>query len=256
MGTIFKIINKNYYTDNHFTRGVIPKREPLGGDYYDIGYYGGQKHNQGINYPRDGSYLNPESSVKYKFIDLNKWVNKYSINGKVLDIGSGPGHFCYWSKKLHTNYKVFGCDISKELLNHPINNNDDYKICSATSLDYEDNSFNAVLLFDILEHLSPDEVVHALQEALRVLKPNGYIFIRIPNRETWTRATWRDQAHVWLPNLSELKDVLTDNGFERKTIQKTTRGFPFSPTYYKIFHKDFRFPVLGSSIMLSARKSY
>lgn len=55
-----------------------------------IEYYTGQLS----NYPKDGSYLDPESDYKYRFIDMSKWVSSRVINnGLVLDVGGGTGEF-------------------------------------------------------------------------------------------------------------------------------------------------------------------
>lgn len=42
---------------------------------------------------------------------------------------------------------------------------------------FKDNSFDAILLNRVMHFYSPDQATHALNEALRVLKPGGKIFI-------------------------------------------------------------------------------
>lgn len=45
---------------------------------------------------------------------------------------------------------------------------------------YENNQFDTVLLISILEHLKPEELVHAFQEIWRVLKPGGQVVYGVP----------------------------------------------------------------------------
>jgi SAM-dependent methyltransferase len=52
----------------------------------------------------------------------------------------------------------------------------------ATNLDFEAGTFDAVTMFDVLEHVPDHERANA--EALRVLKPGGYLVISTPN-EHW-----------------------------------------------------------------------
>lgn len=49
---------------------------------------------------------------------------------------------------------------------------------SITSLPYEDNLFNCVCAFDVVEHVEEHEL--AIKELFRVCKPGGKIFITVP----------------------------------------------------------------------------
>lgn len=242
------------FIGHSFTKGLIPDRISLGTDFYNLSYYKGEKSGIGIQFPIDGSYLDPESHTKYKFIDVAKWIQKNTPIGKLLDVGSGPGHLNYWITKLGIPLEVYGSDISEELLNNKNNHNKHYKVSKATNLDYTPESFDAVLFSDILEHLTPDDAIIAMKEAYKVLKKGGSVYIRIPNRITWNNKTRDDQAHVWLPSIKELKSLIKLSGFKTSTYKFFTRGFPFSRLFFKIFKTDARLPLFGTSIYAVAKK--
>ena len=72
--------------------------------------------------------------------------------------------------------KIINCDLIMEPLLHL--RKDKPRECFCTdlkSLPFIDNSFDALFCFHVIHHIQP--MSHALSEAIRVLKPNGRIFI-------------------------------------------------------------------------------
>jgi len=59
-------------------------------------------------------------------------------------------------------------------------NADDFIQAVGESMPLRDDSFDLVLLFEVLEHVMKPEVV--LEEISRVLKPSGILFLTVPNR--------------------------------------------------------------------------
>jgi len=52
------------------------------------------------------------------------------------------------------------------------------------SLPFEDESFDTVLLFQVIEHIPPNRINHLISEIDRVLRPNGIIHIETPHSGT------------------------------------------------------------------------
>jgi SAM-dependent methyltransferase len=52
----------------------------------------------------------------------------------------------------------------------------------ATELPFPDQSFEAVLILDVLEHLHREDLDRAVREARRVLRPRGRLLMATPNR--------------------------------------------------------------------------
>jgi SAM-dependent methyltransferase len=75
---------------------------------------------------------------------------------------------------------VSGCDLSQRAITEAISYKDgvDYRVSDAARLPYEDNSFDAVMVFDVLEHV-PDPA-SVINEIARVLKPGGIFHGFIP----------------------------------------------------------------------------
>ena len=111
---------------------------------------------------------------------LDKYIQSNSI---VLDLGAGTG--IYSEYLINTkNCKMGLIDISEQELNLFKKKNPNYKndtvfvkVKSATELsDIKDNSFDSILVFGPLYHLTSNEERNCvLNHCYRLLKPNGYI---------------------------------------------------------------------------------
>ncbi|MBC1280159.1 3-demethylubiquinone-9 3-O-methyltransferase [Nostoc sp. UCD121] len=103
---------------------------------------------------------------------------------KVLDIGCGGGLACEFVANL--NADISGIDLSfnsiKIAQEHARKSNlkIDYQRALAEKLPYEENSFDVVLCFDVLEHVEDWKKV--ISEACRVLKEDGLFLFDTINR--------------------------------------------------------------------------
>jgi 2-polyprenyl-3-methyl-5-hydroxy-6-metoxy-1,4-benzoquinol methylase len=146
---------------------------------------------------------------------------------KAIELGCGTGSL---TAALHQRgVDIAACDVSevaiaraKEKYPHL-----DWSVQSAEQLPWPDGRFDAVLSFDVLEHLfEPDR---HLSEVRRILKPGGYYLLETPNKrvnaiyETMkTRSlAWR-QYHPSLHCAGQLKRRLSKHGFESQFIKMNT----------------------------------
>lgn len=147
-----------------------------------------------------------------------KIIHKYKASGKLLDIGCGPGFFLEHAERY---YDAHGMDVSEYAIREAKQRTQTAKLSvgDATNLHYENDYFDIVTCFDLLEHLPNPEL--ALQEFYRVLKNEGIRIIRVPNtsslgarrkKEEWLGH--RDKTHASLLSNEEGIDLLTENGFE------------------------------------------
>ena len=109
------------------------------------------------------------------------------VAGKdVLDLACGEG---YGSASIATiASSVVGVDISNEAVAHAssqyVKPNLKFIQGSAIDLEFEENSFDVVVSFETIEHLS--EQAQMLSEIHRVLRPNGCLVISSPNRPVYS----------------------------------------------------------------------
>lgn len=99
---------------------------------------------------------------------------------KVLELGCGTGYFT--RELARTGASIVAVDISPHLLEiakrEAAANNVIFQLQNASALDFESNSFDAVVGSSILHHL---EIESALDEIHRVLRPGGAARFTEPN---------------------------------------------------------------------------
>ncbi|MSR88019.1 MAG: class I SAM-dependent methyltransferase [Candidatus Zambryskibacteria bacterium] len=93
-------------------------------------------------------------------------VPKY-LNGRVLDIGGGEGRWKRILSEYATEYFI------SDLYSQAADFKDD-----ARKLSNESSSFNAIVCFEVLEHI--DDTERVVSEMYRVLKPGGYVAATLP----------------------------------------------------------------------------
>lgn len=101
---------------------------------------------------------------------------------KILDCGCGEGFYLKIISEL-SSCQLYGFDYDDDVLDRARRELDTSRIQldkgDIYSLPYKDKEFDKIILSEVLEHL-PDDI-RALAEVKRVLKPNGVLFITVPN---------------------------------------------------------------------------
>lgn len=105
----------------------------------------------------------------------------------ILEIGCGAG---YGSKYLSSNAKtITTVDLDHKSLDFAKANNfaDNITYINANvlqGLPFEENRFDFVNIFQVIEHIDIDKTQSFLHEIKRVMKPGAYLFMTTPNRKT------------------------------------------------------------------------
>jgi len=98
----------------------------------------------------------------------------------VLEVGCGAGQFIRAVKRLRPELDCYGADISLEAIALAKDNNDgvSYALSESKKLPYADGSMDAVLIFDVLEHV--EDPAGLVDEIRRVLKSGGIFYCFVP----------------------------------------------------------------------------
>jgi ubiquinone/menaquinone biosynthesis C-methylase UbiE len=103
-------------------------------------------------------------------------------HGKLLDIGMGYGIYTKPLCELVGRYD--GIDIIIDNVEEARKNfkedNCFFHQMSAEKLDFDDNTFDNIMLIEVLEHVEKDQM--ALSEVYRVLKSGGKLIVTVPNK--------------------------------------------------------------------------
>ncbi len=121
---------------------------------------------------------------------INFVRRRLSIEGKILDYGTGKGHLI---KHLLATGKcaVYGFDFSPESIinvNKKYGTNENYKGTSLIQTGpefsgFQSNYFDVVFLIEAIEHLTDKYLDSTLAEIRRILKDTGKLVITTPNNE-------------------------------------------------------------------------
>lgn len=150
---------------------------------YSRDYYEAQSTNvkERRGYP---SYRASQGTLEESFARKLKVVQRFTSGGLVLDAGAAYGTFLRVAASSQPAYKCYGLEISHYAASEAFHQ---YGIKvfngSIDAAPFPDNSFNVVVMWDIIEHLA--DPVSALQEVFRILKPGGYIFASTDDVNSW-----------------------------------------------------------------------
>jgi SAM-dependent methyltransferase len=139
-----------------------------------------------------------------------KWIydrmRKFILSpASVLEIGCGTGNISsFLSQK---GYKVTGCEFYPQAID--ISWQGFLKVQGdSNNLPFEDNSFDIVGLFDVIEHFEDD--ITPLKEALRVLRKGGIIAVTVPAREELWSQVDEISLHKRRYTKKNLRQVLSE----------------------------------------------
>jgi SAM-dependent methyltransferase len=124
----------------------------------------------------------------YEFLRL---CNNTNLERKVLDCGAGGLNpplylFCQYG------YETFGIDTNKYAIKNAENfckkNNLDVdlniRLGDMRNIDFDDSSFPFVYSYNTIMHLSKKDMIKAMKEIERVLRPNGLCYVNFASEES------------------------------------------------------------------------
>lgn len=105
-------------------------------------------------------------------------------NGKILDLGCGPGHHSKYFKDL--GFKVTGIDLSQNMISIAKENfkNIDFKVMDIYNLKFDSNTFNGIWASASLLHIEKSNIKEVLIKLKDILTVNGTIYISLKIGDT------------------------------------------------------------------------
>lgn len=163
-----------------------------------------------------GSFLseNPfPSPLTLGFFYREKMRAVYSIAPdlpylEILEVGGGQGGL---TPLLYPNAHITNIDIDPAFAQAVSNQHKNVTfVCGdATQLPFDSDSFDAVTMFDVLEHIPDHE--KAISEALRVLRSRGTLLVSTPNEH------WQFPYYQFMQGICPLDtDVMAEWGHVRR----------------------------------------
>jgi SAM-dependent methyltransferase len=108
-------------------------------------------------------------------VKIIRKIQKYLPAGELLEVGCGRGDLLRVAR-MH-GFSVTGCDIFGGRT--PIDDSIAFYDSTLRDAKFPDNFFDIVVVRNILEHLFDPNV--EIKEIRRILKPHGYLYIKVPN---------------------------------------------------------------------------
>lgn len=143
------------------------------------------------------------SPTSFRLYQALQAVSSLTAGARVLEIGCGAGQFIRALKQKRPELDCHGVDISSEAIALAKTAQDgvNYEVSTEKQLPYAAQHFDAVLIFDVLEHV--EDPLFLLTEAARVLKNHGVLYAFVPCEGDWL-SWWH-----WLDKMG-LKNNLTE----------------------------------------------
>jgi len=200
------------------------------------------------------------SPTSFRLRQSLKAIKNLKAGDRVLEVGCGAGQFIQAIKKLRPELECCGCDISEKALDEAGKNRGSvkYDLLSdggKSSFPYQDNNFQAILIYDVLEHV--EDVDKMLQEINRVLEPNGIFYLNIPC-EGDILSVWHLLEKLKITSNLTKKYAGHIQKFSRKSLKKLVSKYNFGIIHTR-YSEHFLGQLLGVAVFMlmdrAARKS-
>jgi len=169
------------------------------------------------------------------------------VQGLVLDAGCGEGRTL--SLIAGMGYELSGFEYSPQAVAKAAGAAADAGlwIGSALEIPVKDQSFDAVISGDVLEHLDDDK--RAVSEIFRILKPGGIAIVSVPADPSKWSIDDEWSGHKRRYTQKTLTGIFEGAGF--KTRKCHTWGWPITAAYLRFFY----LPMLRKKLQTTAKPS-
>ncbi len=141
---------------------------------------------------------------------LRNWARELNAKSRILDLGAGAGR---QSQLLQEEFEYIVTAVEQSNFGREacLRKNVSVIQCDATKLLINDESFDAVIAMDVLEHIENDIV--AMKELFRVAKNGANIFITVPAFQFLWSAHDVSVSHIRRYSKKEIQEKMLSAGF-------------------------------------------
>ena len=165
-----------------------------------------------------------ETELHARLLSIVNFVRDEDLaNKNVLDIGCGHGWFEINAIDRGVK-RIIATELSEkdlEIVTKHINQDEiDFVVCNAKDLPFEDNSFDTVVSWEVLEHVPKGSEDGMFREVRRVLVDNGVFYLSTPYRSmicTMLDPAWWLIRHRHY-NEKQIERLSVNNGFTIEDI--------------------------------------
>ena len=139
---------------------------------------------------------------------------KYYKGGTYVDVGCLDSPMPVILSERYPKSEIWGVDYANEVIEFlaPLFPKVHYVVGDAYKLPFEDNTVDYVVAGETIEHL--EEPKAFVDEALRILKPGGYLAISTPWEEGTMQMSVGGKLHIWAYTIDDIKELLGTNEVE------------------------------------------
>jgi len=203
-------------------------------------------------------------SKKDEYKVIAPYVAQLPGGARILDGGCGLGDWTAFFTD--QDFDCVGLDLSRETVAklHDIFPEVTFKSGDIRNTEFEDNSFDAYFSWGVFEHFEHG-MRPCIDEAYRVLKPGGYLFISVPydnlRHALRAAADWSERKdadrhdrrfYQWRFTKGELRDEISAGGFEVQKVSTIHKRQGVLRSLHHEFSLNYEwFLTRGMSLVLS-----
>lgn len=171
----------------------------------------------------------------------------------VLDCGCNTGRGGAVMKSLKPDLKLWGIDlVGERIARIQPGIYERLLVGSATRIDAPDNTFDAVVAGELVEHIPAPELPELIAEFRRVLKPGGRLLLTTPNPHSYLvhlrkGDVFADPSHVNIMSHSQLCACLSSAGYTTNTAVGSGKSSRYVGERFPLFN------VYGSYLTVSEK---
>jgi 2-polyprenyl-3-methyl-5-hydroxy-6-metoxy-1,4-benzoquinol methylase len=206
---------------------------------YTEAYYDHDGIVNGLEFFGYEDYVADEENIKLTFAKRLGTIERYVNRGRLLDVGCATGFFLALAKArgwlvLGSEVSQFGASYAREKLGL------DVRLGTLRSLAFDSASFDAVTMWDVLEHVTDPQA--ELAEVSRILRPGGVFSIITPDAgsivarllgDRWEEYR-RVREHVYFFSRHTISEMLRQAGFGVLRFESAGKVFYLGPALERL----------------------